>query len=257
MAFRDGLRNDPHNVAVYYGLDQALSILNRPAKERVEALEKYPDADMPSDLVYELILNLAEQGSYDRATALFHDRFFPRQEGGTNVRQVWIEVKLDHSLMLGRDGRCGEALNLERNLGSPVVDLSFTRDGLDSLLESARIHYLRASILSRCGRPSEASEHLRRASMTLEPDEIVWASMAARKLPGFNAQSWNERLRNARARLAGNTEPSAWRFYEFGVLDAALGRKDQARLHFRNVFLWPDRSLVYHLTRLAQSASID
>ncbi len=41
-AFRDGLTNDPTNVAVYLGIDQSLSLLGHPAGERVEALGKYP-----------------------------------------------------------------------------------------------------------------------------------------------------------------------------------------------------------------------
>ena len=62
-AFRDGLTNDPTNVAVYIGIDQSLSLLGHPAGERVEALGKYPRlADAPNPLMFELILNLAESG---------------------------------------------------------------------------------------------------------------------------------------------------------------------------------------------------
>ncbi|PYX40036.1 MAG: hypothetical protein DMG81_07685, partial [Acidobacteria bacterium] len=94
QAFRYGMQSDPVNIANYVGADQALSLLNRPAEERVAALEKYPKMDVaPPSLIFELILNLAEAGSFDRALALFHNRFFPRQEGGTNVRQVWVEVQ--------------------------------------------------------------------------------------------------------------------------------------------------------------------
>ena len=58
-------------------MDQALSVLARPAHERVAALERYPElADMPSALVYELALNRAESGDYEGATALFRNRFF-------------------------------------------------------------------------------------------------------------------------------------------------------------------------------------
>src|SRR5207244_13521471 len=57
-AFRDGLRSDPKNAAVYFGLDQTLSLLGRAPRERVEALEKYPDpGNMPSGLIFELILD--------------------------------------------------------------------------------------------------------------------------------------------------------------------------------------------------------
>src|SRR5205823_7450986 len=57
--FQEGLQNDRANVQLYTGIDQALSIMRRPARERVAALERYPDrAQMPSHLVYELILSL-------------------------------------------------------------------------------------------------------------------------------------------------------------------------------------------------------
>jgi tetratricopeptide (TPR) repeat protein len=96
--FQEGLHNDPQNIALYTGVDQALSILEHPAKERVAALERYPDlANMPTPLVYELILNLAEAGEFEKATALFHNRFFQREEGGTNVRQVWLEVQIQRA----------------------------------------------------------------------------------------------------------------------------------------------------------------
>ena len=59
-AFQEGLHSDPTNVAVYMGMDQSLSILGRPASERVAALEKYPKlAESPPPLIFELILNLA------------------------------------------------------------------------------------------------------------------------------------------------------------------------------------------------------
>ena len=53
-AFREGMAVNPDNDELYAGLDQALSILQRPAKDRVQALDHYPDlAHMPSALVYE------------------------------------------------------------------------------------------------------------------------------------------------------------------------------------------------------------
>src|SRR6266704_2179404 len=103
------------------------------------AIEKYPDAgNMPSGLIFELILNLAEAGNYERATALFKNRFFPREEGGTNVRPVWIEVQLQRSLTLANQGRCAEALDVAEHFGSEVAGLAFTRDGLEPILKSAR-----------------------------------------------------------------------------------------------------------------------
>ena len=107
-AFQDGLRSDPSNIAIYLGLDQALSLLNRPALARVEALNKYPHLDnAPPDLIFELILNLAEAGNFERADELFQDRFFPREEGGTmcarygskfNCFVCWLRLRTDTAL---------------------------------------------------------------------------------------------------------------------------------------------------------------
>src|SRR5262249_32962535 len=126
-AFRSGFESDPTNIANYLGADQALSLLNRPARERVAALEKYPKLDAaPPALVFELILNLAEAGDFERANSLFHNRFFAREEGGTNVRQVWIEVQLQRLLASAKAGNCEEALQIAGNLGSEVPGLIFT-----------------------------------------------------------------------------------------------------------------------------------
>ena len=142
-AFRDGLQNDPANVTIYLAADQALSLLAKPASERTEILEKYTDMkNAPSALIFELILNLSESGDFERAESLFHNRFFPREEGGTNVRQVWIEVELQKVLWQARNGRCGDALATADHMGKAVDGLPFTKDGLEPFLQSARTNHL-------------------------------------------------------------------------------------------------------------------
>jgi hypothetical protein len=204
-AFRDGLRSDPANIAIYLGIDQTLSLLNRPARERVEALEKYPQMDAaPPALIYELILNLAEARDFDRATKLFHNRFFPREEGGTNVRQVWIEVQLLRILASAKQGHCGEALAGAEHLGSEVPELAFTRDGLEPILQSARTSYLLGTVFASCGKAAEAKAKFALASAATAPDQIKWAWLAAR---------WNRRKIEpipAATRVGGNTRPHLW-----------------------------------------------
>ena len=93
----------------------AIAFPQRPPAPAAEPLEQYPEpAKMPSDLVFELAMNLAEMGDFDRASALFRDRFFPRQEGGTNVRQVWIEVQLLRDLLDAKRPICGDAMAAHR-----------------------------------------------------------------------------------------------------------------------------------------------
>jgi tetratricopeptide (TPR) repeat protein len=258
-AFRDGLRSDPSNIAIYLGIDQALSLLNRPARERVEALEKYPHLDTaPPSLIYELILNLAEAGDFDRATALFHNRFFPREEGGTNVRQVWIEVQLQHAVASAKAGHCDQALNMARNMGSAIPDLAFTRDGLEPILQTARTNYLLGSVYKACGKTEEAKARFQAASGATTPDQIRWAWLAAKQLPGFEQAQWQDRLQTSFDEAASRSEtsafPSYWN-YAAGSLAQELGKTDEVSVRFRNALLLPDRMLAYHFTRLATEKS--
>jgi len=258
-AFRDGLKGDPGNIANYLGIDQALSLLNRPAKERVEALEEFPKLETaPPVLIFELILNLAEAGDFDRATSLFHNRFFPREEGGTNVRQVWIEVQLQRILSSAKSGRCEEGLTVGQHLGSEVPGLAFTRDGLDPILSSARTNYLLASAYDACGKAAEAKPKLQIAAAASAPDQIHWARLAAQKLPDFDAAQWQTRLQNSFEQAANRSETSgypSWWMYTAGVLAQDLGKTDEASIRFRKALLLPDRMLAYHSTRLAKSAA--
>ncbi len=157
-AFQEGVAVDPRNPALYDGMEQALSLLKRPAHERVQALERYPDlAQMPSELVYKLALNRAEAGDFEGAKRLFYNRFFPREEGGKNVRQIWIEVLLQQALSAQRTGHCDAALRETRSLGEAVPELAFTHDGLKPFVEAARTQYVLRSIASSCGTPATRS----------------------------------------------------------------------------------------------------
>src|SRR5207253_445473 len=109
--FAEGIKNDPSNAVNYSGTVAAMAVLGKSAAERAKALELYPDlSHMPISLVYELALNRAEEGNYEGAIDLFQNRFFGSEEGGTDVRHVWVEVKLQQAIGLARTGHCEEAL---------------------------------------------------------------------------------------------------------------------------------------------------
>ena len=114
---------------------------------------------MPPLLVEKLALALAEAGRGEEAEALFAGRFFPREENGTNVRQVYLEVRLRRALGLAQAGRAAEAVAILGALERPVPGLDFTRDGMAAFVEGARVQYLIGEILAACGRPAEAREH--------------------------------------------------------------------------------------------------
>ena len=256
-AFRDGLQSDATNVTVYLGADQALSLLSKPASERVQVLEKYPNlAEAPSSLIFELILNLAEAGDFQRAESLFHDRFFPREEGGTNVRQVWVEVEIQKMLASARDGHCADALVVAEHLGSPVPDLPFTRDGLEPILQSARTNYQLGIVYASCAKPAEAAKTFRLASTPSAPDQMEWAWRAAQKVSGFNEKQWQERLQTALAQAKSRSDTSSfssWWDYVAGALAGAVGSQQEADQRFQKALLLPDRMLSHHFTRIARA----
>jgi len=254
-AFEEGIKNDPSNIVNYSGAVAAMTLLAKPAAERMKTLELYPDLDrMPTSLVYELALNRAEKGDYSGAIELFRNRFFGSEEGGTNVRQVWVEVKLQEALGLGRSGHCEDAVATARALGSPVAGLSFTQDGLQPILNSARTNYLLGELSSECGQKEEAERRYRLSAQMTDASDAVWAWASAKKLSSFDRALWQERLSSALSRAESNArtgDHQSWLLYSVGVLQIALGRGVQGQASLRESLLLPENRMSYHFSRLA------
>jgi tetratricopeptide (TPR) repeat protein len=257
--FEEGIRNDPLNITNYSGAVAASSLLRKSAAERVKTLERYPNlGTMPTALVYELALSRAEAGDYDGATRLFQNRFFGREEGGTNVRQVWVEVKLAQALGLGRAGRCQDALAVAKGLGSPVAGLAFTKDGLKEIVEYPRSNYLLGEVFAVCGRKAEAEKRYQLGSQSPdnskpEASQIVWKWAAARKRTEYYPTLWHERLTAALSEVESNSRPdtSSWLLYTKGVLEIALGRQQDGESFLRQTLLLPETHMSHHFARLA------
>jgi tetratricopeptide (TPR) repeat protein len=212
---------------------------------------------MPNPLVEELALSHAEAGNFDDALALFHDRFFGREEGGTNVRRVWIEVRLLQAQKLAHDRNCREARDVADHVGSSVNDLAFTKDGLAPYVNSPRANYILGEVYSACGQPDRATEKFTAASKTNSDSDLVWIWAASRKLPNFDTRSWNERLTSAAERTekltaAEGHESSS--LLRAGLLCIALGQSNRANSYLRAAILSPDTNLSHHLARLALSS---
>ena len=255
--FQEGLAADSLNAELYTGMDQALSILQRHPQERVAALKRYPDiANMPTSLVYELILNLAESGDFEEATNLFQNRFFQRAEGGTNVREVWIEVRMQLALSQSEHGQCGDAIQTVDHLADSVPNLIFTHDGLGPFLDSARITYLRGVVRLKCNLTDQARKDFEDAVRYQKPADAVWSWKASRRLSGFDSDASKQKLQKLREDEINNVEAGSrsgrWS-YNAGMLDWALGNQQKAGDEFREVFQQPDQSMLYHLARLAQA----
>jgi len=253
--FDEGIGNDPLNTVNYAGALTALTLLGKSAAERVKVLERYPHLSrMPTPLVYELALNRAEEGNYAAAMDLFRNRFFGREEGGTNVRQVWIEVNLQRALGLARTGHCPDALAAAKSLGSPLSDLVFTQDGLAPFLNSARSDFLLGEVSEACGRKKDAEESYRRAAQARGASDVVWAWAAAQKLNSYQKAEWRGRLGAALSQAEFNAHAggsAGWWFYTAGALQLALGNTEKGKASLREALLAPENRMSYHLTRLA------
>jgi tetratricopeptide (TPR) repeat protein len=255
-AFNKGITNDPKNIENYFGAVAAMTLLGASAPDRVKTLERYPNSkEMPNPLVYELALNRAESGDYEGAVALFQNRFFGREEGGTNVRQVWIEVRLQQAAGLAKAGDCQTALTVADRLGAPVPKLDFTADGLTPFLESARTDYTLGEIYATCGKREQAAAHFVQAAKASGTSETLWAWAASKKLGNYDEKAWRDRLSAAASRaekqLSSASNRQSWSLYMSGVLNVAAGNATEGNERLRKVFLFPDSGLAHHLARLA------
>jgi len=256
--FLEGMDADPTNLDLYVGADQAMSLLGRPASERIAALSRYPDpAAMPAALVQKLALALAEGGRADEAERLFAGRFFPREEAGTNPRQVYVEVSLQRALDRVRAGRGDEALAIARGLGREVSGIPFTRDGMDAFLTTPRALYLLGVIEASAGNQAEAKEDWRRATDGKDAffRAVPYAYFAARKLGGLDEAAWRKRLQDALAQssafVAVGTNFPGVVAHSQGMTLRALGREDEAKERFRQALFLPDQRLSHFLSRQA------
>ena len=259
--FEEGMGVDPGNLALYLGADQALSLLGRPVGDRLRDLRRFPDlAKAPPSLVFKLALALTEAGRAAEAEALFARRFFPREEGGTNVRQVYLEVRLRHAEALAREGRRQDALAIVRSLPRPVAGLAFTRDGLADFIQEARFQYRLGLVMALCGDKAAARAHWEKAEKAHDTPSLapVYSFLVAQRLgrPDENERRsrLEQTLADSEASLQrGSAFPGAVTYAQ-GLMLRALGREQEARERFRRVFLLPDLRLSHFLARRALEA---
>jgi tetratricopeptide (TPR) repeat protein len=254
----EGVSADPTNVEVYLALDGVLSAAGAAPRERVAALKRYPAAaTMPSTLVFKLALALAESGDGTSAEQMFHGRFFPREEGGTNVRAVYVQTRVTTASLSARNGDCGAALGIIDTLSREQKDLAFTAGGLADALEPAIMARQLADIESACARDAAARARWTTLDRPLTgggPLAIAIADEAHRRL-GLPAapdrqQRLQEALDSATRTLdsAGTSNPGSLE-YARALLLSALGRTAEAREAQVRVFVLPDRNLSHALAR--------
>jgi hypothetical protein len=182
---------------------------------------------------------------------MFQGRFFPREEGGTDVRQVWIRVRALEARFHATLGRCGAALAIVDHIGDRGEPLAFTRDGLDRFILAAPNQAALGMAEARCGRADAAARRLRSLSASGEAGSLVFAYELARQLPGFDAAAWSAQLQSAGSRWGGRDTESSWNAAISGILELDLGHTNESRALIESALLLPDRSLAHHLGREA------
>ncbi|MGA3132096.1 MAG: DUF5107 domain-containing protein [Terracidiphilus sp.] len=248
-AYREGIRNDPENAAVYVGLDEAMSVTGASAAERAAALSQFPAADasdskMPAELVYQLALTRAEAGQYESALALFKDRFFPSKEGGETSAEVLFEVKLLQTGALAGNHNCAQAEEI----------LSIGQQDVSPDARSSRDYVKLAGIAQSCGHAKQAQDLLQRAVAGAGPAGTVWALRAERLLGTCDAAAADREITKSLAQAESQLQavtPSGMLLYNVGMLQAALHRTQQARASFEQVLVLPDTHMSHHLAREA------
>ncbi len=249
----EGIKVDGSNVDLYLGADQCLSLLGRGGDERIAILRKYPNqAEMPAVLVHKLALALAEGGRSEEAEKLYEGRFFPREEFGTNVRQTYLEVRLQRALGLARENRKEEAAAVTATIGKEMPGLAFTRDGLASFIENARFQYYLGEIDAACGNSESARLRWQKASTATGYGSLYFAYLAAKKLGQVEDAAWTSRLKEGlkRAEAYSGHFPGL-AVYAQGALLQALGQKEAAKQKLKEALLYPDKGMSHYLCREA------
>jgi tetratricopeptide (TPR) repeat protein len=255
----EGIGVDRDNVEVYQALDQVLGLLGRPAEERVQALSSYPHRDrLPPSLVVKLALAFLEAGRIEDAEALFPGRFFPREEFGTNVRQVYVEVLAQRAVRAARTKDCATARRTVEELGREVPGLAFTRDGLGPFVDAPRTQLLAGDALDVCGDAAEARRHWEKAAAAGDVypyPHLAFAHDAAERLDTARAEALRPKLEAAVAawtnRLAVGTNFPGANACGQGLMLRALGREPEAEAKLREALLLPDKLMSHYLSRAA------
>jgi tetratricopeptide (TPR) repeat protein len=149
--FREGMSYDSHNVDLILGLEEAMDKAGRPAIERARTLQSFRGLQSaPSALVFRLARLLAEAGEFDPAEELLVNQFFAKEEGGTDVREIYVALRLKRAKSLAAQGQYGSALRIVRQLGEPMASLPFTTMRLGPFVASNTARQVMEEIEAMC-----------------------------------------------------------------------------------------------------------
>ena len=255
----EGVAVNPANRDVYAGLDAVMSLLGRPPSSRVAMLQRYPNpSGAPPVVVQKLALALAESGRFTEADRLFANRFFPREEGSTDLQRAALEVKLQRARTLAESNDCKQALGALQQMRDAPPLAGFTAAGVRALLGGPRFEIATARIEDRCGARAAARKRvtpLQRRARGRAAVDVADAYEAAALVGPVDPAAWRPALesanRQAAAQMESGTGSPGLVALARGRVLRALGREREAVEQFRAVFLLPDHGLSHHLAREA------
>jgi tetratricopeptide (TPR) repeat protein len=246
--FRDGIADDPINPEIYIGLDEAMTLTGVSAKERAEALGRYPSIEtMPANLVYQLALARAEAREYSEALDLFNNRFFPSEEGGVSSRQVLFEIKLMQAETEAASGGCAKAEEF----------LAAEHPGLEVNGAVSQPYMRMAAVAKACQHEKQAQEFLERAGSSKNGADAAWSLKAEKLVAHADADVGLKRVQAALTsakRTKDSSSYTGWWWYNIGTMESALDHKDEAEKAFKNALLLPDSMMSHHMSRAAMEA---
>jgi hypothetical protein len=253
----EGVSVDAANRDVYAGLDAVMSLLGRPASARVAMLQRYPGlSGAPPAIVQALALALADAGRFREAEDLFSNRFFPREEGSTDLQRAALEVKLQRARTLADRDDCEHAMAALQQMREAPPLAGFAAEAVRALVGAPRFEIATARIEERCGARAAARKRLaqiQRLAGGGSPVDVADAYEAAALEGPVDLASWRPALVSAEAETAALIESGAGASglvtLARGRVLRALGREKEAVEQFRAVFLLPDRGLSHHLAR--------
>ncbi|HVN82201.1 MAG TPA: DUF5107 domain-containing protein [Terriglobia bacterium] len=254
--FKEGMNADPTNLDIYLGMDQALSLLKSSPQERLAALESFPDQNaLPATLLHKLALTLAECGRPEEADRLFANRTFIREEFGTNIREVYLEIQLQKALASARQKKFEQARNLIQMMHKEIPGLAFTRDGLDPFLQGARFQYYLGEIESLCGNQQAARDFWQKAAKSQDYRQLYFAYLASRQLGTIDETAWRDKMRKgataAKSYASGGGHFPGMAIYAEGLLMKALGQADEGNRLLQEALYLPDKRMSHYLSRAA------
>ena len=134
-------------------------------------------------------------GGSPKQTRLFANRFFPREEGSTDLQRAALEVKLQRARTLAERNDCEHAMAALRQMRDAPPLAGFTAEGVRSLLASAPVR----------DRDSTDRRSLRRARRPPGPDWRRCSDGPAERAAVDVADAYEA------ATLMGPVDPAAWR----------------------------------------------